>query len=50
MCSQHTRKIIDTYLDALDGVFAKIKKGMDNGSVEKLLDGPVCHAGFHRLA
>ncbi len=50
MCQQHTRKVIDSYLDALDGVFAKIKKGLENDSLSSMLDGPVCHGGFHRLA
>ena len=50
MCNLHTRKVIDAYLDALDGVFAKIAQGLGDNSLAAMLDGPVCHGGFHRLA
>jgi glutamate-1-semialdehyde 2,1-aminomutase len=45
----HTPDVIDTYLDHLDGVFALIASCEAGQSVDKLLEGPVCHSGFRRL-
>ncbi len=45
----HQSDVIESYLDALDEVFALIAECEAGRSVEKLLDGPVCHGGFKRL-
>ena len=48
--SAHSDEIIDTYLEALDEVFACISKSLQNGiDIVSLLEGPVCHSGFGRL-
>lgn len=49
VCTEHTKPIVDTYLDELDPLFALIKECEEGRSVEKLLKGPVCHGGFKRL-
>ena len=46
----HTKEIIDRYLKAADEVLDKIQKGIQNGNLKQLLEGPVCHSGFKRLA
>lgn len=48
-CIEHTPEIVDGYFDALDPIFALIRECEDGRSVDALLDGPVCHAGFKRL-
>jgi len=48
-CTAHTPEILDRYFDALDPVFGLIKECEQGRSVDSLLDGPVCHAGFRRL-
>lgn len=45
----HTEEIVDQYLHAADEVFGMIAKAVKSGSLEGLLDGPVCHSGFSRL-
>ena len=40
---------IKRYLDAVNETFSLIAKAAERGKVEKLLKGPVAHAGFHRL-
>lgn len=46
----HTKEIIDQYLNELDGIFNTIHKCDEKQlSVDKLLEGPVCHGGFKRL-
>ena len=45
----HQPDVIETYLDALDEVFALIAECEAEQSVEGLLNGPVCHGGFNRL-
>ncbi len=45
----HTPAIISAYLDALDPVFALVRKCQDGMDVKGLLKGPVCHDGFKRL-
>ena len=50
VCTAHTPDVIDQYFDALDDVFRMIKACEDGReSVDALLEGPVCHAGFKRL-
>jgi len=45
----HTPDVIESYLEALDQVFALIAECESGRSVEELLEGPICHAGFKRL-
>ena len=46
----HTPAVIDGYFEALDPVFGLIKRCQSGQEdVQKLLKGPVCHAGFKRL-
>lgn len=48
-CTEHTDPMVDQYFEALDPLFALIKDCETGRSVDDLLDGPVCHAGFNRL-
>jgi glutamate-1-semialdehyde 2,1-aminomutase len=45
----HRQEHVEKYLKAVKEVFAYIKKAIDNGTVEKLLKGPVAVRGFHRF-
>ena len=45
----HTAAEVDAYFDALDPIFALIRECEAGRSIDDLLDGPVCHAGFKRL-
>jgi glutamate-1-semialdehyde 2,1-aminomutase len=49
VCIEHTLAIVEQYLQALDPIFALISECQHGKSVDSLLEGPVCHAGFHRL-
>lgn len=50
VCIDHTPEVVSSYFDAIDPVFNTIKQCEDGKeNIEKLLDGPVCHAGFKRL-
>ena len=49
-CIDHTAQVIDGYFDALDPIFALIRECENGTDVDALLEGPVCHAGFSRLA
>lgn len=49
VCTAHTQPVVDQYFDALDPLFALIKECESGRSVDDLLEGPVCHAGFKRL-
>jgi len=46
----HSDEVFDSYFDALNGVY-KIIASCERGDldIDKLLEGPVCHAGFKRL-
>jgi glutamate-1-semialdehyde 2,1-aminomutase len=46
----HQPHHVDKYLKAVDEVFALIAGAIKKNEVEKLLKGPVAHAGFYRLA
>ncbi len=48
--SAHTPEIVDGYFDALDPIFGLIKECEEGRDAMSLLKGPVCHAGFKRLA
>ncbi|MBN1688187.1 MAG: aminotransferase class III-fold pyridoxal phosphate-dependent enzyme [Candidatus Omnitrophica bacterium] len=45
----HTPQIITRYLETANGVFGKIAACLKSGSLERILEGPVCHSGFMRL-
>ncbi|GAF59822.1 acetylornithine aminotransferase [Psychrobacter sp. JCM 18902] len=49
VCTEHTKPIVEGYMEALDPIFSLIKECEQGRSVEGLLDGPVCHSGFKRL-
>lgn len=51
VCTQHTPEVVDRYFDALDPVFGLVA-ACERGErkVDDLLEGPVCHSGFKRLA
>jgi glutamate-1-semialdehyde 2,1-aminomutase len=49
VCTLHTPDVIDRYIDALDPIFGLIGECERGRSVDELLEGPVCHAGFSRL-
>ena len=47
----HTESILNSYLEELEKVFRLIKE-CENGKIDinSLLEGPICHSGFKRLA
>jgi len=45
----HKEEDVERYLSAVDEVFAFIKKAIDEGNVDSLLEGPVAYSGFKRL-
>lgn len=45
----HTVDIIERYSEDLREVFQLIAECMEEGSIDSLLDGPVCQSGFKRL-
>lgn len=46
----HKERHLKRYAEATDQSFAFIKKALAEGKPKKYLKGPVCHAGFRRLA
>lgn len=48
--TEHTPAIVDDYFAALDPVFGLIRECEGARDVMSLLQGPVCHGGFKRLA
>lgn len=49
VCTEHTPKIVESYLEALDPIFGLIRECKDGRDINALLKGPICHAGFKRL-
>jgi len=49
VCTEHTTDVVDQYFESLDPIFGLIKECVTGRSVDDLLEGPVCHAGFKRL-
>lgn len=45
----HTDAIVEQYEKAIDKVFARIARSLNEKNVESLLRGPVAHSGFRRL-
>jgi len=50
VCTEHRPEVVDRYFDALDPVFALIAECENGRDPATLLEGPLCHAGFSRLA
>ncbi len=48
-CFAHRDEDVARYLDAVDQVFARLARAVDQGTVEASLHGPVRQAGFQRL-
>ncbi len=46
----HTMAIIDRYLVVANKVWRRIADALKAGTLEDMLEGPVCHSGFKRLA
>ena len=49
VCTDHTQSVVNQYFEALDPLFGLIKECETGRSVDAMLQGPVCHAGFKRL-
>lgn len=49
VCTEHSREIIQGYLEAIEPVFSLIAECENGRDVSTLLKGPVCHSGFKRL-
>lgn len=45
----HKSKDVDAYAEKVNEVFGLLKSAIDKNEVEKMLNGPVAHAGFQRL-
>jgi glutamate-1-semialdehyde 2,1-aminomutase len=50
ICQAHTREIVDRYLREAGEVLSGIADAKRSGTLEGMLEGPVCHTGFRRLA
>jgi glutamate-1-semialdehyde 2,1-aminomutase len=50
VCTEHTPEIVDRFFAELDPVFALIRECESGRDIDALLEGPVCHSGFSRLA
>ncbi|WP_420335130.1 aminotransferase class III-fold pyridoxal phosphate-dependent enzyme [Roseibium sp.] len=49
VCTEHTEQVVAEYFQHLDDIFATIRRCEDGRSIDDLLEGPVCSAGFKRL-
>lgn len=49
MSLAHTPKDIKTFLSHTDEVFANLASHSSRGTLQKTIQGPVCHGGFKRL-
>jgi glutamate-1-semialdehyde aminotransferase len=45
----HNTEIIDKYCEVANEVFSIIKVAQNKGTLQSLLEGPICHTGFTRL-
>jgi len=49
-CTVHTDEHLNSYFEALDGIYSAIAKcETEVLNINDLLEGPVCHSGFKRL-
>ncbi|CEO87727.1 aminotransferase class III-fold pyridoxal phosphate-dependent enzyme [Syntrophaceticus schinkii] len=46
----HQDRHIESYKDAVEYVFRAISSSLEDGDLEKKLNGPIAHSGFKRLA
>lgn len=46
----HTEGHVSKYLECVDEIFELIKRALDRGEIRKMLEGPVAHTGFKRIA
>lgn len=49
VCTEHNDEVINQYFANLEPIFALIQECEQGRSIDRLLKGPVCHAGFKRL-
>lgn len=49
VCTDHTKDVVDAYIDALDEPFGIISKITEGADPKEFLEGPICHGGFKRL-
>ena len=49
VCIDHSKDIVDDYIDTLDKPFGLISKIVSGEDPKQFLDGPICHGGFRRL-
>ncbi len=49
VCTEHTPRVVDDFMTALDPVFGLLRECEDGRDVISLLKSPVCHGGFKRL-
>ena len=47
--TEHTSAIVNSYFESLATVFKRVSECEAGRSIDSLLEGPVCHAGFRRL-
>jgi glutamate-1-semialdehyde 2,1-aminomutase len=45
----HTRRHLQQYLESTEEAFEEIARVLENGTLLQNLNGPIAHAGFHRL-
>jgi glutamate-1-semialdehyde 2,1-aminomutase len=50
VCTEHNTNILEGYEKALDYVFELIAECETRGSIDKLLEGPICNTNFKRLS
>jgi glutamate-1-semialdehyde aminotransferase len=50
VCTEHNPNILEGYEMALDNVFELIAECENKGSIDKLLEGPICNTNFQRLS
>ena len=50
VCTEHSPNILEGYQKALDNVFELIAECENGGSIDKLLEGPICYTNFQRLS
>ena len=45
----HTDELVNRYLEACDSAMKEIAPHVNDGSIDRYLNGPVAHSGFQRL-
>jgi len=49
ICTDHSKNVVDAYIDALDKPFGIISKIVKGRNPNQFLNVPICHGGFRRL-